>query len=83
MGRRSTVNFGVELLVLAEAPDEEREWAITCTTLPEIDEDGTANYKNCVRKTLWRCPNSHNLPLPPPQDAWIPVHELAIVVSQR
>jgi hypothetical protein len=58
------VNFEVVLLA------DESGWAITGATLHENDE-------NVVSKTLWCCPNSHNLPLPP-QDGWIPVDELAI-----
>jgi hypothetical protein len=66
------VNFEV-----ARLEDEAGGWAIIGTNLPEIDEDGVENDDNVVRKTLWFCPNSHNLPRPP-QDGWIPVDELAI-----
>jgi hypothetical protein len=66
------VMFRVELL-----RNKAGGWAIIGETLPEIDEDGDENDENVVSKTLWRCPNSHNLPLPP-QDGWIPVDELAI-----
>jgi hypothetical protein len=65
------VNFAVAHL------EDEAGWAIIGATLPEIDEDGNENDDNVVSKILWRCPNSHNLPLPP-QDGWIPVHEMAI-----
>jgi hypothetical protein len=66
------VEFKVEFLL-----EDEAGWAIIGATLPEIDEHGDENDENVVSKTLWRCPNSHNLPLPP-QDGWIPVDELAI-----
>jgi hypothetical protein len=65
------VNFEVNRL------EDDAGWAIIAATLPEIDEDGERNYDNVVSKTLWCCPNSHSLPLPP-QDGWIPVHKLAI-----
>ena len=48
-------------------------WAIICETLPEYREEGDGNY---VKKVLWHCPNSQNIPLPP-RDGWIPVDELA------
>jgi hypothetical protein len=66
------VNFHIALCM-----NDEAGWAIIGETLPEIDEDGDENDENVVIKTLWRCPNSQNLPLPP-QDGWIPVDELAI-----
>jgi hypothetical protein len=65
------VEFKVELL------EHEAGWVIIGATLPEINEDGDDNYDNVVSKTLWRCPNSQNRPLPP-KDGWIPVDEFAI-----
>jgi hypothetical protein len=65
------VNFRLEFLA------DESGWAILSATLPEIDEDGNPIAEDVVRNVLWRCPNSHSLPLPP-QDGWIPVHESAI-----
>ena len=51
-------------------------WEIIGRTEPEPDERGVPEYNTVVCKTLWKCPRSGNMPLPP-ERGWVGVGPLA------
>jgi hypothetical protein len=55
---------------------EEDGWTISGETFPELNADDEEIIESIVERSLWKCPHSQNLPLPP-RVGWKPVHKLA------
>jgi hypothetical protein len=71
---------GVEVTFRITQERDGWDWAITSQTLPVVDEDsdgdGEEAWLNVVENILWKCPNSHNMPMPP-RTGWISVDKMA------
>jgi hypothetical protein len=73
---------GVEVTFRITQERYSLDWAITSQTLPAINEDSDGDggeeeaWLNVIETILWKCPNSHNMPMPP-RTGWISVDKRA------
>jgi hypothetical protein len=71
----------VEVTFMITQERDSLDWVITSQTVPAIDEDSDGDAqegwpKKVVETVLWKCPNSHNMPMPP-RTGWISVDTMA------